>query len=417
MPIHPRRLLAFALVLALAAWAAAPLVHAEGEPAPPAESPPDHALVLANRLDDADVHGYQLSMEAGDLTIQPLEPIPPMLVELRTDTGDIRRVDRLGDPAAPSDVLTIRGLPAGTYTLALTAVGGASGPYRLGLDAPGLAAGDALPTFTGWGDGMRWMRAAGTARWQLQAGPGSEQPDQWQVTLQVAPRHEVQLQGLPAQLELQTGSLAEGLHSAALTVRNGGSYTSRSLQLLVDNVDSFRDVPASHWARTELEAAAELGLAAGYPDGRFRPEQPVTRAELVKLIVVSTGLVVQPPAHPHFTDVQPGDWYYALVKAARSAGIVEGEPVTGSDRPAFRPERAVTRAEAAVMLARVQGLTLPDHPELPFADQEAIPAWARPAVAAVLERGLMAGFPDGRFGPREPVTRGQAGVIALRLAN
>lgn len=90
------------------------------------------------------------------------------------------------------------------------------------------------------------------------------------------------------------------------------------------------------------------------------------------------------------------------------------EVVSGMGDGTFGPERLVSRAEFAKML--VLGLNLPvDTEDRPtYIDLAAIPAWARPYVAAAARFGLMSGFEDGSFRPAEAVTRVQAAVSVAR---
>lgn len=52
----------------------------------------------------------------------------------------------------------------------------------------------------------------------------------------------------------------------------------------VEKLTSFPDVPAGHWAESFIKVVSESGVVKGYPDGTFRPDQPVTRAELAAVV-------------------------------------------------------------------------------------------------------------------------------------
>lgn len=80
----------------------------------------------------------------------------------------------------------------------------------------------------------------------------------------------------------------------------------------------FPDVPANHWAAGAVVYAVEAGWVSGYPDGTFRPEQPVSRAEAVKLINRALGRSLDPdcPAEVPFDDVAENYWAYSEILEA-----------------------------------------------------------------------------------------------------
>lgn len=107
----------------------------------------------------------------------------------------------------------------------------------------------------------------------------------------------------------------------------------------------FSDVPAGHWAVEAIAKAYRMGLMQGYADGSFKPEKPVTRAEItaiaVKLMKSAAG-----QRGAGFSDTA-GHWAEQAIQAAQAAGIVSGY-ADGS----FRPTALVTRAEAVTVLNR-----------------------------------------------------------------
>ena len=109
---------------------------------------------------------------------------------------------------------------------------------------------------------------------------------------------------------------------------------------------TMKDI-GGHWAAADIEKAISAGYVKGYPDGRFRPDAGVTRAEFVAM--VDTAFQVAPGQGEHaFKDVGAKDWFASDVKAALASGFVSGYP-DGT----FRPQQAVSRQEAACLLARL----------------------------------------------------------------
>ena len=163
----------------------------------------------------------------------------------------------------------------------------------------------------------------------------------------------------------------------------------------------------SHWAQASVEKWVDSGLAKGYPDGTFKPDNNITRAEFVALL--NRAFTVQGnSAGAAFADVAEGDWYYTDVCAATSAGYVKGY-----EDNTFGPNKAITRAEAAAIVSRLLGITADDDSVLDkFSDAAAISDWAKADVAAMVEANLLSGYPDGTFGPARLITRAES-IVTL----
>ncbi len=173
----------------------------------------------------------------------------------------------------------------------------------------------------------------------------------------------------------------------------------------------FSDVPASYWARADIDALVAAGIVSGYPDGAFRPNAALTRADLVKMLVRTLGLSPSPAPTTPFSDVAPGSWYAAYVAAAVGAGLVDGTTAT-----TFSPNETVTREQMAVLLAR--SLRLTGSTTLSFSDASQIDAYASSAVEAAVAAGYLNGFPDGSFQPLATTTRAEAAkVLAMVIAH
>ncbi len=86
---------------------------------------------------------------------------------------------------------------------------------------------------------------------------------------------------------------------------------------------SFIDVDG-HWAEEEICFLYSEGIIQGYSDKNFSPNNEVTRAEFLKISLLNVGYTVYAVQSASFTDVNPGDWYYQYVTFARSKGFVSG---------------------------------------------------------------------------------------------
>jgi hypothetical protein len=120
---------------------------------------------------------------------------------------------------------------------------------------------------------------------------------------------------------------------------------------------AFADT-AGHWAAEMgyLQAVAAARAIAGYPDGTFRPNAPVTRAELIQMVTGAAGLAPGAPGET-YADVAAADWYGSGVGAGLEVGLIgPGASAPVWTGPSFSPDRQVTRAEAAMVLSNLVGL-------------------------------------------------------------
>ncbi|MGI9862827.1 S-layer homology domain-containing protein [Moorella naiadis] len=245
--------------------------------------------------------------------------------------------------------------------------------------------------------------------------------------------------------------LAAGEKSVLLVAldRATSGVTGKSLELGNTQAEGFWDT-RGHWAEKDINQMAARGLIAGYEDGSFRPDNPVTRVELVAFLVRLAGWPVAGQEQPAFTDGNAiPAWARATVAVAQERGLIAGY-ADGS----FRPDRLVSRVEAAVFFVRylvmtgklpagsapsqsnptnqgavteaaVTGAAAPDNQpgsslpagqqQPPFSDWDTIPAWGREAVARAYAAGLMRGEEPGIFAPDYPLTRAEAAAILARV--
>ncbi len=169
---------------------------------------------------------------------------------------------------------------------------------------------------------------------------------------------------------------------------------------------SFSDVSVSCWAYNAIESLSGLGCVSGYPDGSFRPNASVTRAEFVSILDKALKLAPYNPTVPDFGDVTQGDWFYGPVESAVHAGIIKG---FGGD---FKPNTPITREQMATIL--VNALNEQDQAraimsvKTTFTDDAGISAWARGFVEQAVRDGLLKGYPDNSFVPQGDATRAEA---------
>ncbi|MFA4843331.1 MAG: S-layer homology domain-containing protein [Candidatus Margulisiibacteriota bacterium] len=115
----------------------------------------------------------------------------------------------------------------------------------------------------------------------------------------------------------------------------------------------FKDVAAGHWAARSIAQAVDLGIVKGYPDGRFKPNGLISRAEGVAMLSRFGGLPAAKGESLRFTDVPGRSWAYRAVASADEAGLLgylKGD--------LFEPDKKLTRSEAAAMLAGIAPFSL-----------------------------------------------------------
>lgn len=160
-----------------------------------------------------------------------------------------------------------------------------------------------------------------------------------------------------------------------------------------------------HWAQNTINKWVDKGDISGYPDGTFRPNNMITRAEFV--VLVNNAMGYTKSGYAYFSDVPSHYWGKNAIQTGVAAGYISGD-----GNGIFRPNDPVTRQEAAAMISRILDLKQNESRAYRYTDSYAISNWAKGVVGAVSEAGIMAGYPDGSFGPNKVLTRAEA-VLAL----
>ncbi len=167
----------------------------------------------------------------------------------------------------------------------------------------------------------------------------------------------------------------------------------------IDIEGHFQDVEVEAWFAGDLAPLVAMNLFEGYPDGTFRPGSEITAAEFIKMIVAARG----------YREV-PGQttWYTPYVERAMSLGILEAGLLEDLDRP-------IHREVMTVLMVRAIGAS-PSPGDLDFEDADAIDSRFRDYVATAVNLGVIAGYPDGSFRPRESASRAEAAKLLWATA-
>lgn len=164
-----------------------------------------------------------------------------------------------------------------------------------------------------------------------------------------------------------------------------------------------------HWAEQTIQSWLDNNYVSGYPDGFFRPDATITRAEFITM--ANNVLMFTDTADISFSDVNPGDWYYKEVQKAFKAGYISGITET-----MFAPDSNLTREQAAVIVYKILNLEINPENIYTFADSSLISDWAKDYVNAAVFAEIMLGYSeDNTFRPQNPITRAEAIVLLDRL--
>ncbi len=181
---------------------------------------------------------------------------------------------------------------------------------------------------------------------------------------------------------------------------------------------SFKDVLFSHWAFSEIEAAADdtVKVVKGYPDGLYHPTIKCSRDQMCVFIARAKGWIdpddPMDTAGDLFIDVLAEYWAGTAIQACLANDVVMGY----SDNR-FRPTRVVARDEMTVFISRAEGWVSIDEP-MDTEDQLFIDVWESfwcgKAIKACMDHGVVKGYPDGFYRPYLAVTREQMAVFVYR---
>lgn len=175
--------------------------------------------------------------------------------------------------------------------------------------------------------------------------------------------------------------------------------------------ERFNDLEQEAWAIPYINALAGKNIVQGTGEGRFAPRQEVTREQFLKMLLEAFGMKGE-YVETGFSDVVPEMWYAPYISQGVALGIVKG-----TDETNFGVGKSVSREEMAVMAARLleqQQIALPEG-TAQFVDFDEISAYAKNAVGGMQQAGLIDGMADGRFAPRQPLSRAQAAKVIYQL--
>ncbi|MDZ8065336.1 MAG: S-layer homology domain-containing protein [Nostoc sp. DedQUE08] len=172
---------------------------------------------------------------------------------------------------------------------------------------------------------------------------------------------------------------------------------------------TFSDVSSNYWAAQFIQQLSQRGVIAGFPDGSFRPEEPVTRAQFAAMVNKAFQKAQQRPAI-NFADVPSNYWASSAIQQAYTIGFLSGYP---GNR--FEPNQAIPREQVLVSLANGLEYSPSGNTESTlqyFNDASNIASYARSPIAAATERKIVVNYPNVNFlNPTATATRAQVAAF------
>ncbi|MBW4677307.1 MAG: fasciclin domain-containing protein [Desmonostoc geniculatum HA4340-LM1] len=212
-------------------------------------------------------------------------------------------------------------------------------------------------------------------------------------------------------LGITTATVAPVVISAPASSQNTVPTTTPSATPSPTSTVNLSDVTSDYWARPFIQALADNNVISGFPDGSFRPNQSVTRAEFAALIQKAFGNQnrIRQLSAGGFSDVPAGYWAASAIQNAYEIGFLSGYPGN-----VFRPNQQIPKVEAIVSISNGLGLSASDTSTLStyYTDASAIPNYAVSSVAAATQASIVVNYPDVKqLNPQQALTRAEAAAL------
>lgn len=187
---------------------------------------------------------------------------------------------------------------------------------------------------------------------------------------------------------------------------------------LAEKADDFTDVSRSDWYYQFVDYVTSKGYFNGVADKTFAPAENMTRAMFVTVLFRFDGAKGD-RSQSAFTDVAPGEWYTDAINWAAANRIVDGvgDGKFAPNDPITRAQMCTMIERYLALYKKAWKVTLPETGSVSvMVDENAIPAYALAAVKQCQRHGLVNGFEDGTFRPNELSTRAQVAAVIYRMS-
>lgn len=184
---------------------------------------------------------------------------------------------------------------------------------------------------------------------------------------------------------------------------------------------AFPDVDNNHWAAPQIKLLSEKGVIVGYPDGTFKPDANVTRAEFAAMAIRALGQEHTKVAQPvHFTDIDETYWAYEDIQKAVYFDLISNSKAN----ELFRPEDSVSRAESlsvavnALTTEQISPMKAKEVLSKKYADSNTIPEWFLIPAGKAEILGMIVVAPSDKKASLEadrPATRAEVTAILYNM--
>ena len=192
-------------------------------------------------------------------------------------------------------------------------------------------------------------------------------------------------------IDIQTENSLDAVRKSFVPYEITGESCTGAASPLSSNSCMFPDVPNNYWASCDIDKLAINDVVVGYPDGMFKPNRNISRAEFATMLVKGFNLDNCGLTRENmFKDVPASNWANAAIAKAVDENLLAGYP-----NGKFEPNHPVTRAEALTTIAK--GMTCDmdqckaDEILSKYADGNTVPNWAKIPIAKSLDN-LQANF-------------------------
>lgn len=205
--------------------------------------------------------------------------------------------------------------------------------------------------------------------------------------------------------------MIEGKYYAKINSLTNSTYS------VIYNQKEFTDTQ-SHWAKEAINDMASRLVVNGVGDNKFEPNRDITRAEFAAVMVKGLGLMRPNTGKDTFTDVSKNTWYYDAVSIAYENGILSGygDGKFGPQDKITR-EQAMAMIKRAMKLTglKVESEVDIENLLMAYGDSEEISEWARESIDACIRAGIITGRDGNILAPKDEISRAEVAVIIRRL--
>lgn len=188
----------------------------------------------------------------------------------------------------------------------------------------------------------------------------------------------------------------------------GDRNSDESMITITSNGKIFKDFTFNDWFAQKVDTAVSEGLFVGTGHEKFTPNGDITRGQFMLVLARMIGVDLNKyDGVTDFTDVGSNQWYAKAVDWAEDEDIVAG---IGNNK--FAPNDSITREQVCKIIARAQNWYTNDDIQL-FADDNKISSWAKDAVYACRQYGVVNGVGNNNFNPKGKLTRAEGATVAV----